>query len=268
MGPTGKVAGKIEGLEANTIQWISDIERWARRDVPSAFHEDFWKELSPEQKARAKDIAVLTLKEVDSAIEWTRRWLQKAVASLWQRQAAGLSLNFKVPHPKGRDWHDDSAAIALTIPELREKFLNIIKGVVEINPETTDIPNPKPSTDAPKDKPVAGKGQKTEPHINAETRTVADCGEDFSNSISEAVNPEVVKKLNGKKSKPTPFQGVIDDLTPVEEASLNMLKVFTPDDLLSHFNADLGKYDNLVNKTNIPKSRLKKAIKKIKQITK
>ena len=161
LGPSGKPAGSVEELETNGKEWLDQLERWVRRNLTGAIHEDY-KSYIPDDLLTANNLkqARLVATEIrdnsDAALDWARGWLKETTDKLRRRRAARLSVRFTIPTPKGYQPLPGPPLVALTNGELREMFVGIVTGTKPIERLATQPPIKKTSevkTDKPVTKP-------------------------------------------------------------------------------------------------------------------
>ncbi|MFA6493134.1 MAG: hypothetical protein WCV58_03290 [Patescibacteria group bacterium] len=276
LGKTGQAAKSITEFDVNGQHWLDRARTWERRALLSALHPDNWpKDLSSDEKQRAKMVANKTKESVEEAIDWATKWLLYSVARRKSREASGLSVRLKLPSPKGREHRQEQAVISLEIEELRQRFMTVVVRIdkpatpAEV-PTTETVTTGKTNVEKPSNKP-AGKAKakrqtKAEPHIKPQERTVATSGEDTPNSIGDLLKPDVtekLKKLNGNNDQPKetkPFEGA--GLKAEEIEKFHSIGVRANEELARFID---GNVENLSKETGISKRRLKAIGKKLPQ---
>lgn len=251
-----------------------EMEKWASRELLPLLHPDYIASLNlanTDDRNKLLDIADGTRNSLRDLMAWYKSWVTFAIQDLERRKIAGKRAIVKTPEPFGKIRKYNSCLTSKNRAEL-EKMFYLRKPASKPVKKTVTVPVTtvaKPTT--PVKPPAKSKG-KLAP-INGEHSNIplADANPNAAAALA-ALSAELKADETGKngdkvKAKPSPLEGVINGLTTEEQAKLSKCNIHTPDSLLEHITiADLGNIDHLVGLTGISKSRLKAAIKRIKQL--
>ncbi|MCL5407293.1 MAG: hypothetical protein M1429_02245 [Patescibacteria group bacterium] len=273
----------LSDIRSQTETICRELERWASRELLPLLHPDYIASLNlvnTDDRNRLLEIADETRNNLRDLTIWFKGWVAFAIQDVERRRIAGKRATVKIPEPFGKIRKCNSCLTSKNRAELEKMFYLRKPASKPVKKTATVTPTSKvskPSASKPIDKPTTAvkPAAHVKPPAKSKGKLAPINGEHSELSLADA-NPNAAATLaalsaelkadEAGKANPSPFEGIIDGLTTEEQEKLDELHVYAPDDLLNHITADLGKTDNIVNRTGISKSRLKAAIKKIKQL--